>query len=96
MNNRSPAFLRFAQPDKSKSDSTSIYKYLADAGFEESEVLSWGSIGSLMEALSEGGKEASSESIKLDDSFVDFVKKLPPGNTPRPYIRHQMQKPVPF
>lgn len=89
-----PALLLFADDNETDKDKNSIYKYLADAGFEPDEVKNWGRIGSLVEAINdfrnEDEKQDSTESI-LDQSFLDFVAKLPVGNTPRPTIRHQMQ-----
>ena len=87
-----PAILLFAEPDQYEGDTNTIYKYLADAGFDENEVKSWGNIGSLVEALKEADQP---DPPRLDQSFVDFVAKLPSGNTPRPVIRSQIQKYVP-
>ena len=90
-----PALLLFADNHNTDKDNDSIYKYLADAGFEPEEVKNWGRIGSLVEALKEDDQQESS-GCTLDQSFIDFVAKLPPGNTPRPIIRHQMQKVPPL
>ena len=88
------ALLAFAQKrncgDKD-DDEHGIYKYLKDAGFDASEVKDWGKIGSLMEVLKEDDNEPCS-GCTLDESFIEFVKALPPGNTPRPIIRHQIQR----
>lgn len=89
---RTPVLLAFAQKDEDEDETEEhgIYKYLKDAGFQKSEVKSWGRIGSLMEALKENAEE--SEECVLDESFLEFIRSLPPGNTPRPHIRHQMQR----
>ena len=87
---RTPAILKFAEPEKSPGESNSIYKYLTDTGFDENEVKSWGTIGSLKEALDE--KDIDNENYQLDNSFIEFISKLPCGNTPRPFIRQQLQR----
>lgn len=88
---RGPALLAFAQKDPADDNKDTIYKYLADAGFDPDEVRNWGKIGSLVDALKEDdGQPCTGET--LDASFIEFVKSLPPGNTPRPHIRHQMQR----
>jgi hypothetical protein len=87
-----PAILAFAEPSENEPDSDSIYKYLADAGFEESEVKSWGNIGSLLDAIKES---ENSEPKPLGDEFIEFVKKLPAGTTPRPIVKKQCQRFIP-
>jgi hypothetical protein len=82
----------YCKKDEGKGENDSIYKYLADTGFEPDEVKNWGRIGSLMEALSQDDSQPCNSCL-LDESFVDFVAKLPPGNTPRPSIRNQLQRP---
>lgn len=91
----SSAFLLFADDNDAEKDKNTIYKYLADAGFEPDEVKNWGRIGSLVEALKEEDQQDSSECI-LDQSFLDFVAQLPPGNTPKPIIRHHVQRVTPM
>lgn len=92
MNHQAPALLAFAKKEK-KDNNDSIYKYLADAGFERDEVDNWGKIGSLEEALRDDDGQPCSKCI-LDNSFIEFIQQLPAGNTPRPTIRHQMQRPT--
>lgn len=90
-NPNTPALLLFADNHDSDKDKDSIYKYLADAGFDPDEVKNWGKIGSLVDALKEDDRQECT-GCTLDQSFLDFVAKLPPGNTPKPTIRHQMQR----
>ncbi|EAX92669.1 hypothetical protein TVAG_317270 [Trichomonas vaginalis G3] len=90
---RLPAILAFAEAGPNEAESDSIYKYLSDTDFEESEVKSWGTIGSLLEALKEA--ENNPEPPKLGQEFIDFVSKLPPGTTPRPIVKKQIQRYIP-
>ena len=71
----------------------SIYKYLSDTGFDESEVKSWGNIGSLLEAIQEADKI---EPQPLGEDFIDFVRKLPAGTTPKPIVKKQLQHVIPI
>ena len=87
-----PAILAFAEPNENGSESDSIYKYLSDAGFDENEVKSWGNIGSLMEAMKDADK---TEAEPLDNDFIEFVKKLPAGTTPKPMVKKQLQHVIP-
>lgn len=87
-----PALLAFAQKDPSDEHKDTIYRYLADAGFDPEEVKNWGRIGTLIDTLKEDDGQPCTGCV-LDESFIDFVRNLPPGNTPRPHIRHQMQRP---
>jgi hypothetical protein len=91
MNQHRPALLSFAQREEGDWYKDSIYKYIADAGFEPEEVKNWGRIGALMDVLKEDDHKTC-EGCLLDESLVEFVSKLPPGNTPRPVIRHQLQR----
>ena len=89
-----PAILAFAEPTQNSGESDSIYKYLSDAGFDESEVKSWGNIGSLMEAIEEN--QDNTETQPLGDDFIEFVRKLPAGTTPRPLVKKQLQHVIPI
>ena len=91
MSLQGPALLAFAQKEEVDGSSDTIYRYLADAGFEPDEVRNWGKIGSLIEALKMDDGEPC-HGCTLDDNFIKFIESLPPGNTPRPQIRHQMQR----
>jgi hypothetical protein len=83
--------LAFANTEVPKEYDHSLGKYLAYAGFDPEQVKKWGRIGSLMDALNtvEDGDCHGSE---LGESFLDFLQNLPPGNSPRPIIRHRMQR----
>lgn len=88
------ALLAFAQKGNAadeENDEHGIYKYLKGAGFDRSEVKNWGKLGSLMEVLKEDNNEPC-QGCTLDQSFIEFIQALPPGNTPRPLIRHQIQR----
>ena len=85
------SLLFFADDDGAEAGKDSIHKYLADAGFDPEEVKNWGKIGSLAEALKDD-EQTTCHGSELDESFLNFVANLPPGNTPRPIIRHQMQR----
>ena len=89
-----PNLLFFADAEPSY-ENNSIYKYLSDAGFTPEEVKQWGKIGSLTEALKESEQQVDPDP-NLYQNFIEFVKKLPPGNTPKPQIRHQMQRTPPL
>ncbi|KAH0795600.1 hypothetical protein GPJ56_000479 [Histomonas meleagridis] len=91
----SPALLAFAQKDQNEGGNDTICKYLYGTGFTVDEVKNWGKIGSLIEALNEDDDQPCHGKI-LGDEFIEFVANLPPGNTPRPIIRHQMQRPPPI
>jgi hypothetical protein len=93
MARRSPALLAFAQKDaKEEQQKDTMYRYLMDVGFEPEEVKEWGRIGSLIEAL-QMEQDHECEGCTLDQkAFLDFVANLPPGNTPRPAIRHRIQR----
>jgi hypothetical protein len=93
MSRRVPALLAFAQREtKEDPPKDTMYRYLMDVGFEPEEVKNWGRIGSLIEALhAEHGDEC--EGCTIDQTaFLGFVASLPAGNTPRPYIRHRVQR----
>jgi hypothetical protein len=91
MSARFPALLTFAKRDPKDEHNTSIYKYLADAGFEPEDVKNWGRLGSLVDALKEVEEDTCTGPI-LGEQFLEFVAQLPPGNTPRPQIRHRLQR----
>ena len=90
----SPALLAFAQKDQNEEENNTICKYLSGTGFTLEEVKNWGKIGSLIEALNEDDDQPCNGKI-LGDEFIEFVSNLPPGNTPRPIIRRQMQRSPP-
>jgi hypothetical protein len=94
MAGRSPALLAFAQKDPKEDHRDSMYKYLVDVGLEPDEVKNWGRIGSLVEVLKADYPEPC-RGCTLGQEFIDFVAKLPTGNTPRPHIRHQLQRTPP-
>lgn len=90
MSSSSFALLSFAEKEEVNEHDNTIYKYLSDAGIDYEEVSNWGKIGSLIEAINED--EGSNHDCRLGKEFIDFVSKLPPGNTPKPIIKHQMQR----
>jgi hypothetical protein len=82
-----PGRLTFAKGDAKDEQSSSIYKYLADASFDPDDVANWGRLGSLVEALNEAEENPCIDPI-LGDRFLEFVAQLPPGSAQRPQIRN--------
>lgn len=85
------ALLSFAVDSAAGARDATIYRYLADAGLDADEVAGWGRAGSLIEAMREGDAEPCAGAA-LGSEFVEFVAQLPPGNTPKPVVRRQMQR----
>ena len=80
----------FADPKKSNQNNF-LLSCLSDIGCDPEEMKSWGKIGSLTEAI-QSYNEEQCEGCSLDDTFLQYVRDLPVGSTPRPEIRRAIQK----
>ena len=91
-NENKPSLVSLADPNVFESNqNNSIFDYLSDIGFDPKEIKNWGKIGSLTDALKLYDENECTGST-LDDSFVKFIQDIPVGSTPRPTIRHSIQR----